>query len=207
MSRPTLNASLRADTGKNVSRRLRAAGQVPAVVYGKGKPPVALVVDPKAVMTVLDGAQGRNTPVSLVIEGEGAPRLALVKHYQVHPWKRTLRHVDFWEVTADSVVTVPVPVTRTGESPIEKLGGRAIFHRRHVKLRCKPDAIPAGVEIDFNAFPEEKHQLMMSEVTLPEGTELVSKGDFKLMNFKLPKAAAEETTEEEAAPASEEAQA
>jgi large subunit ribosomal protein L25 len=177
------------------------------VVYGKGKPPVALVVDPKAVMTVLDGAKGRNTPVSLAVEGEGEPRLALVKHYQVHPWKRTLRHVDFWEVTADSVVVVPVPVTRTGEAPIEKLGGQAIFHRRHVKLRCKPGAIPAGVEIDFNRFDMDSQQLMMSEVTLPEGTELVSKGDFKVMNFKLPKAEVEETTEEEGAPASEEDQA
>jgi large subunit ribosomal protein L25 len=195
MSRPTLNAAVRTEHGKNVSRRLRAAGRIPAVVYGKKKQSVSLSLDPKAVLGVLDGAQGRNTTFDLQIEGEKGVRLGIIKEYQVHPWKRTLRHVDIQELQAEVPVTLKVPFLREGASPIEKLGGRVRFHRTHVLVKCLPIHIPVGVSVDMTVLADESAALNISEVTAPADCELLYKSDFKLLQIQMPKA--EEEVEEE----------
>ncbi len=187
MSRPTLNAEVRTEHGKNVSRRLRAAGKIPAVVYGNKKPSVSLALDPKAVLGVLNGAQGRNTAFDLQVEGEKAARLGIIKEYQVHPWKRTLRHVDIQEVQAEAPITLKVPFIREGVSPIEKLGGRVRFHRTHVLVKCLPTAIPAGIPVDMTGLVDETAAMNISEVNAPEGCELLYKRDFKLLAIKMPK--------------------
>ena len=198
MARATLNADNRTETGKGISRRLRAAGQVPAVLYGKKTEPTLLSVSPKALLKIVEGTHGRNTPIELKVEGESGTHLTLIKELQVHPWKRTIKHVDFWEVTEDGTVVLSVPLRRVGRSELEKLGGRVQMVRKSMKVRCTPNNIPATIDFDMTQLPSN-NLVMASQISMPEGVEPVFRNDFKVLHVKVPKTVANATSEEEEA--------
>ena len=198
MARATLNADSRTETGKGVSRRLRSAGRVPAVLYGKGTDPKALSVAPKDVLKILESERGRNTPIDLQVEGEKGTHLTIIKELQVHPWKRTLKHVDFWEISEDGQITVAVPLRRVGRSELEKLGGRVQMVRKTMKVRCTPANIPATIDFDMTQLPEN-NLVMASQMNMPEGVTPVFKNDFKVLHVKVPKTVKNAEAEAEAA--------
>ena len=200
MARATLNADSRTETGKGVSRRLRSAGRVPSVLYGKGTDPKTLSVAPKDVLKILEGEHGRNTPIDLQVEGEKGTHLTIIKELQVHPWKRTLKHVDFWEISEDGQIAVAVPLRRVGRSELEKLGGRVQMVRRTMKVRCKPADIPATIDFDMTQLPEN-NLVMASQMNMPEGVTPLYRNDFKVLHVKVPKTV--KNAEEDAAEAEE----
>ncbi len=89
MAEITLTATTGRTTGTRSSRRLRAEGKVPAVVYGLGRDPVAVTVDWRELRTALTTDAGLNALIDLSIEGEGESQLAIVKDMQRHPIRRT----------------------------------------------------------------------------------------------------------------------
>src|SRR3712207_6723689 len=100
----TLEAVKREGRGKNEANRLRAAGQIPAVVYGtrkdgQGPQGVAVAVDPKAVMRILHSESGANTLINLRLDG-GESRV-MVKEYQLDPITHSLLHADFYQLAMD----------------------------------------------------------------------------------------------------------
>jgi large subunit ribosomal protein L25 len=196
MSLPTLNATVRSETGKGPNRRLRAAGEVPGVIYGNGNEPVALALDPKAVVKLLDSPLGRNSVAQISVDG--AERMAIVKDYQVHPWKRKLIHIDFMEITDETVLTLHIPFKLVGQSPMEKLGAKVEQHRDVLKVRCKAADIPSAIEFDMTPITGEFAEVMLSEVTMPENVEALFRKDFKLIRMKISAAPPEEEGEGEA---------
>jgi len=203
MTRSNLSVTPRTETGNGPNRRLRASGTVPAVVYTKGKAPVAVACDPKAVVAHLKGPLGRNGAIDLNIEGEGAPRLAIVQEYTVHPWKRSLEHVDFWEITPDTLLTVKVPFAGVGKSESEKQGGRVNFTRDDITVRCKPADVPAKVTFDMTSLPLGDHNLTISKIPMPPGVTAHFKHDYSLIQVFTAKVSA--TAEAEAKPAGKDA--
>jgi len=181
MTRSNLSVSLRTETGNGPNRRLRALGTVPAVVYTKGKAPVSVSVDPKAVIAHLKGPFGRNGVIDLQVEGEGAPRMAIIRQYTVHPWKRSLEHIDFWEITPDTMLTVTVPFAREGRSEAEKQGGRVRLTQDDIIVRCKPADLPAKVTFDLGSLPTGDHNISISKLPLPKGVTAHFKNDYSLV--------------------------
>ena len=105
----TLEAVKRDGRGKNEARRLRAAGRIPAVVYGarkEGKAPegVPVAVDPKAVLRILHSESGANTLITLKLDG-GESRV-LVQEYQLDPVTHQLLHADFYQLAMDKAIVV-----------------------------------------------------------------------------------------------------
>src|SRR6185436_6494535 len=98
MASLTLQAEMRDTRGKNEARRLRAAGKIPAVVYGaeKGKA-TEIAVDPKVLLRILHSESGVNSLIGLDGVGSGDTRV-LVKEYQLDPITHKLLHVDFYQV-------------------------------------------------------------------------------------------------------------
>lgn len=188
-TRSQLTVTPRTETGNGPNRRLRAAGSVPAVVYTKGKPPVAVNVDPKALVAHLKGPLGRNGAIDLTIEGEGGPRLAIVQEYTVHPWKRTLEHVDFWEITPETELTVTVPFAGAGKSEAEKVGGRVRFTRDDIQIRAKVADIPTKVTFDMAALPAGDHNITISKIPLPKGVTAHFKHDYSLIQVFMARTA------------------
>ncbi|MCB9729843.1 MAG: 50S ribosomal protein L25 [Deltaproteobacteria bacterium] len=186
MEHANIEASNRTATGKGPNRRLRAAGAVPAVVYGETEQPVSVSVVPKEMTRVLKGPWGRNTIIDLAVEGESSPRMVIVRDYQVHPWRRTLVHVDFWQITEDKQLVVEVPFERAGRSAGERIGAKVTQTCHSVKVRCKPADIPTAVVYDMTTMPSETLNITISQVPMPDGVEAVYKHDFNVLRHKMP---------------------
>ena len=150
-----LDAVKRSSRGKNEARRLRASGQIPAVVYGAQKDgdtinTVPVAVDPKPLMRILHSGSGVNTLITLKVDGEGDSRV-LVKEFLVDPVTSQLLHADFYRVNMDKKITVTVQVIVKGEPRGVKVeGGVLDFVHREIELETLPAEIPDSIEIDVS---------------------------------------------------------
>jgi large subunit ribosomal protein L25 len=151
----TLQAVKRGDKGKNESRRHRAAGRLPAVVYGrtpnaKKTQAFAVTVEPKELSRILHSESGANTLITLRIEGEPDAQV-LVKEYQLDPVTHHLLHADFYRVAMDQTITVTVPIVIKGEARgVKQQDGILDFVTRQISIECLPGNIPESIEIDVS---------------------------------------------------------
>jgi large subunit ribosomal protein L25 len=113
MAEITLVAEPGRSGGSAASRRLRAAGRIPAVVYGHGSTATAVSVDGRELRQALSGEAGLNQLLNLQIDG--ASQLALARAIQRHPVRHTVLHVDFQVVRRDEVISAEVPILLQGE--------------------------------------------------------------------------------------------
>jgi large subunit ribosomal protein L25 len=144
----TVTADVRSTRGKNEAHRTRAAGQIPAVVYGAHKDPVAVAVNPREILKIVRSNTGFNTIFNLAIAGgETAP--VMVVDQQVDPIKGTLLHADLKRIDLTKRIRVTVPVHTSGEPKGVKVqGGLLEVITRSVEIECLPDDIPEGFTVD-----------------------------------------------------------
>ena len=147
----TLQAEKRDGRGKNEARRLRAAGRIPAVVYGTEKgQATAIAVDPKILSRILHSESGVNTLIGLS-GADLAGGKVLVKEYQLDPIDHKLLHADFYAVAMDKLLTVTVPVIVHGEPKgVKQQGGIVDFVNREIEVECLPGDIPEHIDIDIS---------------------------------------------------------
>jgi len=191
MSETALVVESRASTGKGVARKLRAAGRIPAVLYGQGKESVPLTIDPRALEKVLRSG-GANTLLDLTVEGRpelGSP-VALVKELQRHPIRGTIVHADLYQVDLTRTVEVEVPVHLVGKAKGLDFGGILEHSLREIALECLPRSIPAAIEVDISNM-EVGDVIHVRDLVLPTGVSLVTDPDLGVVHVALP--AAEET--------------
>ncbi len=147
----TLQAEKRATRGKNEARRLRAAGRIPAVVYGgeSGKA-VEISVDPKILSRILHSESGVNTLISLTgLEGASDAKV-LVKEYQLDPIHHKMLHADFFQIAMDKMLTVTVPILLKGEAKgVKQQGGVVDFVNREIEIEVLPADIPEHIDVDI----------------------------------------------------------
>src|SRR6266536_2601370 len=139
-----LKAEKREESGKGAARKLRAAGRVPAVLYGHGVGPMAVSVDAKDLFHVLHGSAGTNVLVDLQVDG--TQHLSLPREIQRDHVRGRFLHVDFLEVRRDEKITVDVPVELTGESHGVKEGGVVEHHLWEIRVQCLPGDVPEKIE-------------------------------------------------------------
>jgi large subunit ribosomal protein L25 len=150
-----LEAVKRSGKGKNEARRLRAAGQLPAVVYGAQKAgdaiaPVQLAVSPKEMMRILHSASGVNTLITLNVAGESTQRV-LVREYQLDPVTQHLLHADFYRVNLERKIAVKVPIVLHGEPKgVKQQDGVLEFLHKEIEVECLPTQIPEHVDVDVS---------------------------------------------------------
>lgn len=143
-----LSATRRAESGKGPSNRLRRAGQIPAIAYGKELAPTAVAISPKGLLQVLSSEHGQNAVVELEIES-GEKLTCMVRDYSYHPITRELTHADFVQVKLDQPVDVEVPFKTTGKAKGLVGGGIVQQVFRRIPIRCLPEKIPASIEVDI----------------------------------------------------------
>ncbi len=150
MAEVTLKAIKRDDTGKGSARRARAAGRVPAIVYGQGIDPVAIAVDRREFVTALQTDAGMN--VLLSIEVDGTTTTALTRELQRDPVRGTLLHADFVKIDLTQEVEVEVPVHIIGDSPGVKEGGVLEHPLFTLHVRCLPTNVPESIDADISGL-------------------------------------------------------
>ncbi|HWI20741.1 MAG TPA: 50S ribosomal protein L25 [Vicinamibacterales bacterium] len=149
-----LDAVKRNTKGKNEARRLRAAGRIPAVVYGAQKigdapAPESVSVDPKPFLRILHSASGFNTLITLKVEG-GAEARVLAKNVQLDPITHHPLHADFYRVNMERKIKVTVPISLRGESRGVKVDGGVLdFVHREIEVEVLPANIPDTIEVDI----------------------------------------------------------
>jgi len=143
-----IEAQARIPGGKNANRRLRKSGKIPAVIYGPGKQPVVVTVDPDAVNGILHSETGRNTIFAISVDGSERNN-AMVKDYQLDPVKGNLIHTDFLEIAMDRLLELTVNVEIVGEAIGVKLdGGIMDIVTRSIEVECLPSDIPESIKVD-----------------------------------------------------------
>ncbi|MBA2311637.1 MAG: 50S ribosomal protein L25/general stress protein Ctc [Actinobacteria bacterium] len=150
MAEIRLKADKRLASGKGVARKSRAAGRVPAIVYGEGMEPVAIEVDRREFVTALRTDAGMN--VLLDLEIDGATTLALTRELQRDPVKGTLLHADFVKVDRTHAIELEVPVHVVGESPGVKEGGALEHPLFQVHVKCLPTDVPESIDADISGL-------------------------------------------------------
>ena len=197
--------ALKRDTfGKNEARRLRAKGQIPAVLYGggsaDGKPQATpIAVDPKILMGILRGESGVNTLIGLKVGAEEVK--VLMREYQVDPLSRRLLHADFYRIAMDKLLTVTVPVTVKGEAKgVKQQGGLLDIVHREIEVECLPADIPEHIEVDVTELMLGQ-AIRLRDVATDPRWKPVTDVDVMLVHVVAPRAVAEPAPAEAAAAA------
>lgn len=170
MPEVTLTATPGREPGSRASGRLRAFGQVPAVVYGHGISPVPVSVDWRALRTALTTDAGSNALINLSVGDD--THLTVVRDMQRHPIRHDVLHVDFQVVSRDEVISMDVPVVLHGENDtIEKTDGATIEQQLHtLTIKSKPGSIPNEISVDISTL-EVGGTIRVSDLSLPSGVE------------------------------------
>lgn len=190
-----INATRRQQGGKGEARRVRNAGKIPAIAYGKNLSALPLAVAADQLHQVLASERGRNSVVELDVEGQDK-FTALLCDYQYHPLSRAFLHADFLQINMDQEVDVEVALELTGKAAGIVLGGtlRQVF--RVLPLRCLPEKIPVKISYDVTSLGLDGH-VQVRDLALPEGVSVRLPPERTLVAIVKEKQA----PEEEAAPA------
>jgi large subunit ribosomal protein L25 len=200
----TLEAVKRAGRGKNEANRMRAAGQIPAVLYGArkdgAKPEgVAVSVDPKELMRILHSESGANTLINLTVDGTAAR--VMIKEYQVDPVTHQLLHADFYQLAMDRAIIVTVPVQVKGESKgVKQQGGLLDFVTREIQVQCLPTDIPEHIDVDVTELMLNQ-SVRVRELAVDPKWKPITDGETMLVHVVMPKAEESAAAAAEAAPA------
>ena len=137
---------------KNAARRVRAAGSIPAVVYGAGQESVAVSVDPRIITKILHSDTGHNTIFDLDVTGSATVK-AMIVDWENEPLKGRLLHIDLKRIAMDKAMRVSVPVQLVGIPTGVKTQGGILDHvLREVEIECLPGDIPSHLDVDVTAL-------------------------------------------------------
>jgi large subunit ribosomal protein L25 len=190
-----LKATIRENLGKGPARRLRVAGKLPGVVYGKDFASTNVAVEPKALLTLLRGEFGLNSIFKLEIEGvESAPVVRVIK-YQRDPIKRNIKHVDFEVLHEEKVLMAKVPLRLEGLAKGIAAGGTLRQIRHTITIKATPGSIPRELvgRIDDLAIGD---MLRISDISVPEGVEIYFQDNFSVATVFVPRGIEAEASEE-----------
>jgi large subunit ribosomal protein L25 len=188
----------RGEKGKNTNRRLRAAGQIPAVLYGAGVETVPIQVERKKLEEMFRAGATENTIFLLKRVESDQERHARIREMQIDPVSRQVLHIDFQRVLMDQTIRINVPIHTLGTPKgVREEGGMIDFITREVEVECLPGDIPEAIEIDVTALVIGDH-LEAGALRLPEGVTLLEEPDRVIVSVVYPQRAEEKEEEEEA---------
>jgi large subunit ribosomal protein L25 len=178
-----LTAERREDHGKGVARKLRAAGRVPAVLYGHGQETQALSVDAHDMFKVLHTSAGANVLVDLKVDKD--EHLVLPREIQRNHIKGTIVHVDFLVVSRTETIQVNVEIVDIGEAPGVKQGGVVDHHLREVLVECFPQDVPEHLEADVSGL-DLNDVLHVSDLVAPQGVTILTNPEETVLAVIVP---------------------
>lgn len=175
MAFTNLKAKYREKTGRSATRKLRARGEVPAILYGEGLDSIPLTIGEGEFKAATHTEAGIHAIVNLEIDGleKARSETAIIKEVQRHPVKDFYLHVDFFKIALDKKIETAVPVLIVGESPGAKMGGVLQHGLWEVKVECLPGNIPEHFTVDVDKL-EIGGTVKVADLAVPEGIELLT---------------------------------
>jgi len=183
-----LKAEERIETGKSLTKAVRKNGQIPCIIYGDQKKPIAASLN--AIETLKLYNSGKMLSQLIDVEtSKGEKFKAISKDVQLHPVKGNIIHVDLLRLGADARISVEVSVSFIAEeeSPGLREGGILNVSRYTVELDCPATNIPELVEVDLTGL-EIGATIHLSDVKLPEGIiSAITDRDITIASIAAPK--------------------
>ncbi len=199
-----LVAEIRNEFGKNVSRRIRKDGFIPAILYSHGDTQ-SIKVKETEFFKLFRGHISESVIFDLDIAGQDENPMAFVKDYQLDPVTDKIVHIDLFKVTKGEKISTMVPIEIIGTPAGTKLGGVLEISDREVDVECLPKDLPEKIVVDVSALLMDE-SIHAKDIELGEGVVLKSNPEGVIAAVHPPKAAVE-TTEEEIEDVAEEAEA
>ncbi len=184
-----LRAGLREGRGKEVNKKLRAQGVVPAVVYKKGEETVSLKIDRKDLAKALHTEAGENVIIKLHVDGikKRKERTVVLKEIQKDPVKDYLLHVDFQEISMTETLKVKVPLAAKGEAQgVKEDGGVLQQILWEAEVECLPTNIPEKIEIDISSL-KIGDSIHVKDIQPPEGVKILDEPEGVVFSVEHPK--------------------
>lgn len=196
MEQAELNVEIRDKSGKGVARKLRMAGKLPGVVYGKNVDSTAIVVDPKELEAAISGEAGLNTLITLKGATELAGKVVILKNADIHPLRRDMISADFHAINLTEKAAFMVPINVVGTALGQKEGGSLQLVRNELEVLCLPTQVPQAIDIDVTAL-EIGDTIHIEQVVAPEGVDLVHDVNFTVMTLSVIKEEVEVSEDED----------
>jgi large subunit ribosomal protein L25 len=197
-----LSVEHRTKLGTTGAHALRAAGKVPAVLYGHGVSPEHLAVDAHAFQELIHRA-GRNAIVTLT-DGGRKHQTALVRAVQVHPVSRRIVHADLQRVSADESISARLAVVTVGIAEgVRNAGAVMDVITRELEVEGPANRIPEHLEVDVTELGIHDH-VTAGEISLPPDFKLLTPADTVVVSIEPSRTARE--LEEAGAPTEEAAE-
>ena len=190
-------ATTRTVSGKGTARKMRAAGKIPAIIYGHGRAPQSLELDGHTFTRLLEKISYLTTVIELTVDGTMAR--TLIRELQRHPVKRDILHVDFQELVAGEKVTIRVPLKFVGTPEGVRTGGGILDETvRELHISVDPAEIPNHIDVDV-AHLQVGKSLHVRDVKAPAGVTILDTPAGTICVCMIPKEVATPTPEEAAA--------
>jgi len=175
-----VHAEVRENFGKGFARRLRAAGKIPAVIYGHGTEPLHVALPGHQIALLI-----RRANVVLELDVEGTEQLTLVKDVQKDPVHQIIEHIDLLVVKKGEKVQVDVPVLVVGEP----FAGTIVnLDNATIALEVEATHIPQHIEVDVEGLEDGTH-ITAADLKLPKGATLNADGELLIVAISVPAAA------------------
>jgi len=171
-----LSIEKREGSGKEVAKRLRRAGRVPAVLYG-GSAPVNITVNPKDIFRLIHGHEGGTQLVQVTFNGSSDKRMAIIRDMQLDPVSEDLVHVDLQEVAMDKPIQVTVQLRHVGDAVgVRETKGILEMILREVQVSCLPGQIPEALTADVSNLAIGD-VFTVGQLPVPEGIRVLTDGN------------------------------
>jgi len=168
MDQTVVHATSGRELGSRPSNRLRASGNLPAVVYGLGLDPVNVAVNYVDLRDALKSESGLNTILSLDVDGEKS-ETAIVKDVQRDPIKQVVTHVDFLRIDTSKPIQVSVPIVLIGDGTAITAEGAVIEQKLfELDVEVSPLRIPDVFEVDQSVLTMDT-VITVADIDLPDG--------------------------------------
>src|SRR5688500_17016718 len=200
MASAKLTAKPRDGKGKGDNHKLRASGQIPAVVCGHNAPTRSVGLDGHELELLFKRVHVENTVIELAIDGEKGPVKTLVREVQKHPAKGNVLHVDFYQIHAGEMVNIQVPLAFVGASVGVKNGGMLQHTMDELDIRVSSDNIPERFEVDVSEL-EVGDSIHVSDLKIPAGVEVLDAPERSVCSVIPPQAGIADTVAPEVAAA------
>jgi large subunit ribosomal protein L25 len=183
--RVTLKVQARESRGSAASRRLRANGLIPGVLYGDGGESHPFCIEERELRRVLTGDHGLHAILDVVLDGSQKAHHAVLKEYQLHPTRPRLLHIDLQEVRLDQAIHSQVVVEIVGESEGVKEGGVLSQVTREVNVEALPMEVPDRLELDVSRMVIGD-AMRVSDLRIPQGVKLLDDSETVLVTVTPP---------------------
>jgi large subunit ribosomal protein L25 len=192
-----LNGTLREGVGKEANKKLRASGQMPAVLYGSGiEKSLSLALEPRQLVKALENPKKTNALMNVDLGSDAGTHTVLVREIQRHPVRRTILHVDLVVPDLEKNVVSVVPLRYTGKSVGVSMGGRLRMPYREVSVLSKPANIPAEIVVDITDLDIDD-AVHASGLDIGGDASVIFDRDFVVVKVQKPRGGGAEGDEEE----------